>query len=241
MDLYSLYKLVNIVARKDRNGALGYGDFNVLLQTETRNHFDFLIRYYERDPKARESLRPFMVEETGLTPPIYLLTGSGSLSTSALSDLSFYPYKMKLRANGGRPIILVDDNESWYYYVNASIKGPTVDNPIARIRDEMIEVKPDSVSVDVSYVKHPPTPYMDGYIDANDNFNFLKENVSTTLSADQEALDGSSDTSYESKTVPLDFNEEDQLEIASRILGDLGIAYNKASLVQYANQIKAEG
>jgi hypothetical protein len=116
-----------------------------------------------------------------------------------------------------------------------------VDNPIARIRDEMIEVKPDSVSVDVSYVKHPPTPYMDGYIDANDNFNFLKENVSTTLSADQEALDGSSDTSYESKTVPLDFNEEDQLEIASRILGDLGIAYSKASLVQYANQIKAEG
>lgn len=229
MNLYGLYQLVNIVANKDRSGLIDPQDFNVLLPAETRNYIDYLLRFYERDEKIRRQFEPFTDESTSIAVPVIL------------SDRVRYAKHNEIRTLEGK-IIPVVDRGSWYSYIDSFIKKPTESNPIARVIRDKIEIKPDTISyVDITYIRYPKDPYMDGYVDGDDNFVFLGEGESVDLDTTTgTALDGTSSGTYNSQTIPLSFNDEGKLEIAARILGDMGIAYSKQALVQYSQMMKTE-
>lgn len=228
MNVYKLYQLINIVARKDRNGLLSPEDYNVLLPAETRNYVDYLLRYYKRDTKTLEQFEPLIGESTSVSVPILF------------SSRVRFAMEREVRAKDGS-IIPILDYGSWYDYQNSFIKKPSESNPIARKLSGKIEIAPGSISkADITYIRYPEDPYMDGYVDGSDNFNFLEAGETITLASDETALNGDTNISHDSQTVELPFDDEGQIEIAIRILGDMGVAYNKASLIQYANQMKAE-
>jgi len=235
MTNYDIFRLINFVANKDQEGYMQHDKFNIVLSAESRNKFDYDVRRYDYDPKARRSLRSFLREETGVD-----LDASGSASYE--TSLNDYAKILGMRSAEGKYIEVVEHDGEWYDRLTSSIKAPSTSYPVARLTADDIEIRPLGVSaVAISYIKYPSDPYMDGYIDSNDEFVYLGEGESADLDATSgTGLDGSTSGTYDSSTVEMEWEDEDKLEVAARILGSLGIAYNKQSLVQYSQMLKQE-
>jgi len=236
MTNYQIFNVVNILLNKDDKGQYQLDQFNDILPAEARNYFDYVLRRYDNDWKARKSLRPFLRETDSAT-----IRGSGSISYETVVDNFAKILEMRVHESG-RFVEEVDNIGDWYDRLDSKIKEPTAKHPIARLKSGDIEIKPSSVgTIDIYYLEYPTEPYMDGYYDSDSQFQYLGEGETVDLDATGgTGLDGSTSGTYTSSTVELDFYDEDKLEIASRILADLGVSHNKQSLVQYANMMRSE-
>jgi len=247
MTNYDLYQLIGFIAEKNRFGAISLGKYYVydssgqpkfristIFSAENRNLFDFYLRQYYSDWKSREALQPFLDEVTNVD-------ASGSYDS-----IMTRPSKIvEARVNGGRFIEPVDNIGDWYDRLDKTIKAPSTDYPVIRLKGDSVEVLPDSISnIDIIYLKYPVSPVIDGYYDSDDNFYYLYEGQTVDLTSsgvDGTALDGTSDdSSYNSKTVEMEWYDEQKLEVTARILADLGISINNSALVQYSQMIKQE-
>jgi hypothetical protein len=233
MNNYDVLKLVNTVAGKDEVGQYQVDKFNTLLRVENRNLHDHLIRRYDRDWKARLALRPFLSQTDNEA-----LQASGSVTTS-----SNFAKIVEVWTKAGRFVEIIDNVGEWSDRLTKSIKAPSTTYPIARMTADGLEVRPLTINkVDIWYIRYPTDPYLDGYIDGDGNFNYLSAGEDISLStASMVAIDGTTlDYEYDSRTVELEWNDEEKIEIASRILGDMGVSHNKGSLVQYAQMMQSE-
>ncbi|WP_292485844.1 hypothetical protein [Methanohalobium sp.] len=217
--------LLNTIVNKEREGFLQYDEFNNLLKATQRNYFDLHLRRYSHDWKSRMTLRPLQEEQYGLNE-------SGSVAYGNLNDMARI---IEARSDDDRFIEVLETTGDWYDRLQKQIKAPTKDYPICRLQSGSLEVKPATVTLkDIIYIRYPTEPYLDGYITiSTQQFTYLEEGETVTLSSDEVALDGSTDTSYDSKTVEMEFNDEDKIEVAGQMLATLGITYSKQSLFEY--------
>jgi len=237
---YNLFELVNVITKKEREGALKYDQFNTLLEVENRNHFDYHWQFYEKNQKSTDTLSPF--KEISQND----LIGSGSVSDDFFDAYVNLPNDYahlipgSIKTGEGYMVEKLIDVE-WNLRNSQIIKAPTTKYPVCVFRNGFIEVVPVTIdSVEFTYLRYPKTPYMDGYVDASGEFQYLDEGETKELSANETALDGSSDTSYDSKTVELEWKMEDKIEIAARILADVGVSIDKMSLWQYRKMMQQE-
>lgn len=211
--------LINTVAGKNREGLISLDKFNNLLIAETRNYFDLHLRRYDLDWKSRKTLRPFVEEENGLD-----LSGSAAYN-SISNDIARI---IEMRSSENNPIEEIQNEGVWYDRLRKSIKAPTDKNPIGRLQKGSIEIQPNTVTLkDIIYLRYPDDPYLDGYVDSDGNFIYLDSGESSP--GGEALLSGEAS----SQTSELGFEDEDKIEIAARMLGSLGITYNKQSLFQY--------
>lgn len=221
--------LVNTISNKEREGFIAFDKFNTLLNVESLNYFDLNLRMYRYDWKSRKTLEPFLVEEESLDL-------SDSIVRSSFSDIAKI---IDSRTEDDKPIEIIENMGAWYDRLDSVIKAPTKDNPIMRLDSNSLYLEPSSITSlkDIIYIKYPKAPYLDGYLDQYNKFHYLEEEESKDLDGctDCVTLDGTDSGTYDSKTVEMEFYDEDKLEIASRMLAALGITYDKGSLAQYMN------
>lgn len=94
------------------------------------------------------------------------------------------------------------------------------------------------------YLEYPSVPRYDYYVDTDGNYVYLAENE-THLWQDGEKdsqgnIKSSTDSEYTSKTVELEFKDEDKLVIANRILRTLGVSMENNEVVEVSNEIVEE-
>lgn len=228
MNNYDVFNLVTTIAGRDEEGQYQFDKFNTLLIAENRNKFDYELRRYNHDWKARLSLRPFLEETDGDS-----LEASGSVEIA-----SDYAHIVEMRIQAGKFIEIVDEG-GWYDRLSSVIKAPTEKHPIARFTSFGFEVRPTSINaVDIWYLRYPTDPYLDGYVNSDGNFVYVEEGGNDENTS-AELISGNTGTSN-SQTVELEWSDEDKIEIASRILADMGIAHNRESLFSYAQNMKQE-
>lgn len=219
--------LLNTIAKTEREGLVSYNKLTQLLEAEGNNHFDYNLRKWEIDWKARKTLEPFLVEVTDLT-------SSGSFPFSNLSGT--IAQVIEARSTDDNPIEIIDNTGIWYERLKDSIKKPSQKYPIMRLKNQSIEILPLSITLkDIIYYKYPTAPYLDGYLDENLKFNYLAEGGSVDLDSCSSCvtLDGTTTGTYNSQTAELEFYDVDKIEIASRILFTLGIKHDKQELYNY--------
>jgi len=94
------------------------------------------------------------------------------------------------------------------------------------------------------YIKEPTTPVYDYYIDVNGNYVYLDEGETHEWEAGQIDSDGTThtvgDDDWDSKTIELEWKNQDKIEIASRILRDMGVELTRQEVQQYAQQLITE-
>jgi hypothetical protein len=238
-------QFVNDLAKKERQGALRFDQFNRFLIAANRNHFDYHWKFYEKNQKSTDTLSPFKKIKQEV------LSQSGSVADDLSLDLSAYVLIPKdyahfvpgsMQAGSGYPVYKVTEPE-WYDRLSQDIKKPTTKNPICVFGDGYLRIAPTTIdSVEYSYLRYPTEPYLDGYVlDSNNEFVYLDEDESVDLdSVGGESLDGTSSGTYNSKTVELEWKFEDKLEIAARIASSYGLSIDKSSLWEYGKMIKSE-
>lgn len=247
MNNHDCYQLINFVSNKDRQGSISIGKYYVydgskstkfrlstIFASESRNLFDFYLRRYFTDWKARQALEPFLDEIDNSST-----SGSGSVAYSVMTR----PAKIiEARSDQSKFIEVVENRGEWYDRLNKTIKAPSTTYPVMRLKGDSFEIRPTSVSdVDIIYLKYPLDPVIDGYYDSNDNFVYLEEGQTVNFDVESgTALDGTASGSYPSKTVEMEWDDEEKFEVVGRILADLGVSINKQSLVQYSQMIKTE-
>lgn len=242
-----IYNLINFVIRKDSKGQpLTRENFTILLDTNGLDHFEILYNSYERTQEISDSLRRFKSTKTG---------GQLSFTDSKINIPTDYAHSgfLYYKKNGTdvKPVYIVDDDK-FMMRQNSFIEEPTSDYPIARFVDGYIQYLPttlDTNNFTFSYLRYPISPVYDYYIDANGVVQYLAEGEG------HDWEDGETDSSgvihyassgslsgyeYTSLTKELDFNEEDKLKVAYRILQAVGVPINEAGVYQYAEQLKRE-
>jgi hypothetical protein len=238
-------QFVNDLAKKDRQGALRFPQFNRFLKAANRNHFDYHWKFYEKNQKSTDTLAPFKKIKQGT------LSQSGSVADDLSLDMDAYVLLPddyahlvpgSIKTDGGYPVEKVTEAE-WYERLSQIIKKPTTKNPICVFGDGYLRIAPTTIdSVEFSYLRYPAEPYLDGYIlNSNNEFVYLEAGGSVDLnSTSGEALDGTSSGTYNSQTVELEWNLEDKLEIAARIAAMYGLSVDKVSLFEYSGMMKRE-
>lgn len=236
-----IYNLVNFIIRKDSKGQpLTRENFSLQLDIQGLAYFEELYDQYEREQEITDSLRRFKVTNSSL---VAYSTNSLTLPTNyAHSGYLYY----KKGGTDVKPVYLVDDDK-FMMRQDSFIEEPTSDYPIARFTTDYIEYLPstlDENNFTFSYLRYPNTPYYDYYIDANGVVQYLAEDEVHSWSAGEYDSSGNlkvgTEPNYTSLTEELDFNEEDKLKVAYKILKAVSIPIDEAGVFQYATEQKLE-
>jgi hypothetical protein len=154
-------EFVNDLAKKERQGALLYPQFNRFLKVANRNHFDYHWKFYEKNQKSTDTLSPFKKIKQSV------LSQSGSVADDLSLNLSAYvvlpddyahlvPGSMK--TDDDYPVEKVTEAE-WYERLSQSIKKPTTKNPICVFGDNYLRIAPTTIdSIEYSYLRYPTEP-----------------------------------------------------------------------------------
>lgn len=236
-----LLELINFIIRKENKGyPLTRTNFSLLLDTNGLDHYEILYDQYERTQEITDSLRRFKVTKTGAQ---LSFTGNTIDIPSDYVHSGFLYYKKD--GTDIKPIYIVDDDK-FMMMQSSLIEIPTSDYPIARFTNGYIEYLPttlDQNNFTFSYLEYPTSPFYDYYLDTNGVLHYLGDGDTHTFINGETKSDGteiSQSVSYTSQTEELDFEEEDKLKIAYRILQAVGIPLDEAGVYQYSEQLKQE-
>jgi hypothetical protein len=241
-----ILNIINFTIRKDTNGQpLTQERFTNLLDMRGLEYFEEMYDRYEQTQEMTDSLKRFKVTNSSLTP-----SGTNYLTIPTNYAHSGYLYYKK-EGIDIRPVEIVSDDQ-FMMRQSSSIEVPSSSYPIARFTTDYIEYLPatlDDNYFTLSYLRYPTSPVYDYYIDANGIVQYLEVGEGHNWSDGEtdssgvvhnEASTSVSGYEYTSQTVELDFNEEDKLKIAAKILQSMSISINEAGVFQYAEKIKNE-
>ena len=215
-----ILNLINFTIKKDTKGQpMTLKTFSLLLSTKSLELQEMFYDAYERTKEMTDSIRRFKVTKTGAQ-----ITPSGTKLTlpTDYAHEGFLYYK-----EGGtdvRPCEFVDDDQ-FMMRQSAVIEEPTSSYPIYRLTTDYIEYLPTTLNQSYftfSYLRYVTEPFYDYYIVENG------------------LPHSAGDDDWTSLTVELDFNEEDKLKVAAKILQAVSIPINEAGVFQYAEQLKTE-
>jgi len=237
-----IYRLINFSIRKEQKGQpMTLKTFSLLLGTKALEYQEMLYDAYERSKEMTDSIRRFKVTKSGaqLTPSGTKLT----LPTDYAHD-SFLYYKKD--GTDVRACELVDDDQFMMRQTSV-VEEPTEYYPIYRLITDYIEYLPTTLNQSYftfSYLRYVGEPFYDYYIDVNGLPHYLAEGATHTWVTGERDSNGTShttgDTAWTSLTKELDFNEEDKLKVATKILQAVSVPINEAGVYQYAEQLKNE-
>jgi len=244
-----ILNLINFTIRKENKGfPLTRSNFTLLLKTHGDGHYEMLYDQYERTQEISDSLRRFKTTKSGAQ---LSFTGT-TIDLPTDYGHSGYLYHKK-SGTDAKPIYIVDDVQ-FMMKQDSIIEVPSSDYPIARFTTDYIEYLPTTLDQNYftfSYLRVVTPAFYDYYIDANGVLQYLTAGEYHNWSDGEidssgvEHSTGSGSVSvsgydYQSQTVELDFEEEDKLKVAYRILQAVGVPLDESGVFQYAEQLKAE-
>ena len=237
-----ILNLINFTIKKDTKGQpMTLKTFSLLLSTKSLELQEMFYDAYERTKEMTDSIRRFKVTKTGAQ-----ITPSGTKLTlpTDYAHEGFLYYK-----EGGtdvRPCEFVDDDQ-FMMRQSAVIEEPTSSYPIYRLTTDYIEYLPTTLNQSYftfSYLRYVTEPFYDYYIDVNGLPHYLEAGATHVWTTGEIDSNGTThttgDTNWASLTVELDFNEEDKLKVATKILQAVSVPINEAGVYQYAEQLKTE-
>jgi len=236
-----ILNLINFTIRKENKGnPLTRNRFSDLLKIHGLEYYEILYDRYEQTKEMSDSLRRFKTQKTGLSElPV-------SNNKITLPDDYAHEGTLYYKKDGTdiKPVYLATDDQ--FMMMQASVLDvPTEDYPICRLIDGYIEYRPTTLTTTyftLDYLRYPVEAVYDYYIDVNGVTQYLAEGATHTWTAGQIDSSGTPHSSgtYNSLTKELDFNEEDKLKVAYRILQAIGVTNDEAGVYQYAQQLKME-
>jgi len=235
---YDIYKRILRVLRKEQRGRVVTEDeFNAYLIEEGIAFFDVAMSGYESVQDVSDKLDPF--KETALGTTMHDVNNKFNIP----ADYAHYD-AVRYMLNGTTPRgVDVVTNAQLAIRRGSSLFVPTERNPVCIVRNKVLELYPETANpnyLTLYYLRYPIEPILDGYFDSEDNFVYLSEGESHTLTTGEVALDGTTGTTYTSKTVEMEWDEESKLKIADRILARLGVSLNDAGITQHAMAVEKE-
>lgn len=241
-----IFEVIDFVIKKDKRGQpVSLQNRSMLLDTQGLSYFESLYDQYEKTNELTDSIKRFKVTKSGSN-----LIPYGTMLTlpSAVGEVYAHAGSLYYKKDGTdvKPVEIVSDDQ-FMMRQDSEIEYPDEDFPIARLITNYIEYLPTTLTqtyFTLTYLRYPTTPKYDYYIQTNGLPVYLAAGEKHTWLAGQEDSSGNVKTGaegeYTSLTVELDFNDEDKLKIAARILQAMSIPINEAGVFQYAEQLKIE-
>ena len=236
-----ILNLINFIIRKENKGnTLTRSRFSDLLQIQGLEYFEILYDRYEQTKEMSDSLRRFKSQgSTGLT-----------VANNKITLPADYAHEASLYYNKGgtsvKPVYLATDDQ-FMMMQNSVLDEPTDDYPIGRLTTDYLEYRPTTLTTTLfvlDYLRYPTDAVYDYYIDANGYAHYLASGATHTWATGEIDSTGTThtvgDPDWSSLTSELDFEEEDKIKIAYKILQTLGVTMSEAGVFQYAEQVKNE-
>jgi hypothetical protein len=229
-----IYEFVTTILRKEKNGsALDPDRFNLMLIESMWEKANDEYRKYELSQIISDTLQQLKASES------ISITASGTYVLSGLSEDYWHPSALRYADTGAvtRKIEIVTDLE-YSNRLSSILLQPDLTFPIAKFyRDsgsQVIQFYPIvSTTATFDYLKVPPEPFFDYYINANDEIIYMEPGTNHTLTAGEEYRDGTTVGLVNSISVELPFPEGDRLDVSYMILQKFGIPVKEQLAVEY--------
>lgn len=240
-----ILNLINFTIRKDTKGQpLTRERFTLLLDTKGLDYFEQLYDRYEQTAEMTDSLKRFKTTVSGASLTPYGTNMLTLPTDPAYAHKGFLYYKKD--GTTVKPVDMLTDDE-FMMRQDSVIEIPTSTYPVARMITDYIEYLPttlDQNNFTLSYLRYPTSPIYDYYITAAGLPVYLAAGATHTwVTGETDSLGAThttGDANWSSLTVELDFNEEDKLKIAYKIMQALAVPIDEATVYQYAEQAKNE-
>tara|TARA_R110002167_G_scaffold110108_2_gene280386 strand:- start:146 stop:826 length:681 start_codon:yes stop_codon:yes gene_type:complete len=153
MTIDDIFNLVQVFSNKEQRGSVTPGDFNLLAKKAQMEIIDGRLRAIEaRVPykskgfqdidispsRAKQDLNPILTKSSALAY-------SGNLFTLPADYIQI----LEVMHNSTTPVDVVDDS-TINYILRSTITSPSVDNPVALMYGDKVEVFPSSIVADIT-------------------------------------------------------------------------------------------
>ena len=227
------------------SGSLAMDEFNNLLKKENDS---FIRRKVEEQYNialegklnsqtvfSSKLLRPLVKKDT-ITPSsgiIDITPSTGDLSNNYLYWISMYTSGLY---NGQtREITLLTDAE--FSIRKTSLLTPVInENPVAVIYGNIIQIYPTDISeIIFTFIKEPDIPFLDYYIDANYNKQFLSYGQEYVLQTDEVYRDGTDSGTVNSITIELEYHKDFHHDFFNQVLEKISVRNRDQYIGQFAS------
>lgn len=235
---YDLFKRINDFLKKDRRGGV-YSELEHQRQLQRMNisYLETLLPFYEKDQDITDRIAKFKKVVNGLT----LSSGSYTVPSDYVRHCNLgYRYD----GSNYTAVDVLTDNQ-WFSRLGSSVSTPSTRFPIATYREGNIDFEPITLTgnyLRYTYIRYPVEPYFDGYYDSVTGvFTYMGVGTSKVLGATEYGINGELPTqTLNSRTIELEWDDDDKWIIADMILRDLGIVLNEPLITQYNDQVIKE-
>ena len=231
-----IYDFVTTILRKEKNGsALTPDRFTLMLIESMWEKLNDEYRKYELSQIVTDSLN-----EIKTTASIILnVNGEYDLSGLVSPNEYWHPSALSYDDSGNIRLIEIVTDLEFAERMSSSLLQPDSYYPIAKFYrnssdTEVIKVEPlTSTTLTFNYLRKPPEPFYDYYINANDELIYMEPGDSHLLGTGEEYRDGTTSGTVNSISEELPFPEGNRLDIAYMILQKFGIPVNDDISFQY--------
>lgn len=221
-----IYDFVTTILRKEKNGsALTPERFNLMLVESMWEKANDEYRKYELSQIITDSLKELKTVDDIAIDAL----GEFDLSTLSSPDEYWHPSAIFYDDSGDLRFIEILTDLEYAERITSTLLHPDSYYPVAKFcRDssanEIIKFYPlASITVTFNYLRKPPEPFYDYYINANDELIYMEPGSSHLLTAGEMYRDGTTSGTPSSISVELPFPEGDRLDVIYMILQKFGI------------------
>jgi len=235
-----MYKNLLVEINSDLyGGSFAIDEFNNIIALVNESFVkDKYDEYVAAGMSRQEILATKLMTSLSTSAALTFAAGSADLP----SDYLFYK-AIGYGASGSQVPGDVVEEDIWVNRQDNTITGPTTSHPIYRLTTTTIRVLPSTITTltELYYIKEPTTPFLDYYIDSNDNKVFLDAGATTVaVGAGETTRAGvAGPTTVDSATVEWVYTEDFHGELFNRILGLLAIR-NRDQVVMQGTELKEQ-
>ncbi|MFA5409587.1 MAG: hypothetical protein WC343_12525 [Bacilli bacterium] len=211
-------------------------DFNVFIKGKYPEFIKEIIEDYENYQNVPTVKQPLLaikyIRELILNANVTITSGSGPLP----SDYLYWKSATGTYNNQLTEISLVKEEEKDYRLVQAIGQRPER-YPVAVLRGDNVYIWPKNITpVSLTYYKEPVVPFLDYYIDADDNNVYLAQGATGISVPSGGTTSGgvAGPTVVSSNTIEMDIPIDLYFEFMNHILSALGIRIGADNISQYA-------
>jgi hypothetical protein len=231
-----IYEFVTTILRKEKNGSvLDPNRFNLMLKESMWEKVNDEYRKYELSQIISDTLQDLKATS------IISIDNNGEFKlNNLLLDDYWHPSALRYDDTGAvtRKIEIVTDLE-YTNRLSSVLLQPDETFPIAKFYRNssynlVIKFYPlTNNTANFDYLRIPPNPFFDYYINANDEIIYMEPGTDHTLTAGEKYRDGTTVGLVSSISVELPFPEGDRLDVSYMILQKLGIPVKEQLAVEY--------